>query len=267
VGAVGVKRGTPEHPKTRRLARRLNLETWGAVGVLESLWHWAAKFARRGDIGRHDDADIAEGIGWRGDPATLIEALIAERWIDANDTYRLVIHDWHIHADDAVKKTLERAGETFATGENPRRDAVEPPSRRQGDKVSLARGRGKGKGKALAEASTASGFDRFWAAYPRRVKKPDALKAFGKLAPDVPLVDAMVAAIEAQKSWPQWQRDDGQFIPYPASWLNGRGWEDEAPETRPALLTPRGQTTAAAARAWLDRQQLEPTATAVPKLA
>jgi hypothetical protein len=27
----------------------------------------------------------------------------------------------------------------------------------------------------------------------------------------------------------EWRKDNGQFIPYPASWLNAGGWDDEAP--------------------------------------
>lgn len=37
----------------------------------------------------------------------------------------------------------------------------------------------------------------------------------------------MLKAIEVQKKSDQWQRDNGQYIPYPATWLNGRRWEDE----------------------------------------
>lgn len=37
----------------------------------------------------------------------------------------------------------------------------------------------------------------------------------------------MAAALERDKRSRDWQRDDGAYIPYPASWLNGRRWEDE----------------------------------------
>lgn len=70
-------------------------------------------------------------------------------------------------------------------------------------------------------------FDRFWAAYPRKTAKPDAKKAFLKLKPDDDLLQTMLDAIEKQKQTSQWQESGGQFIPYPASWLNGRRWEDE----------------------------------------
>lgn len=80
-----------------------------------------------------------------------------------------------------------------------------------------------------------SGFDRFWEAYPRRVGKQDALKAWGQLAPDDDLVDLIVAGVERWKTCDQWTRDGGKFICYPATFLRGRRWEeDDNPDVPPA---------------------------------
>lgn len=70
-------------------------------------------------------------------------------------------------------------------------------------------------------------FDEFWQTYPKRVGKEAARKAFCKLKPDALLSARMVQAIERQKQTDQWQRDGGQFIPNPATWLNQKRWEDE----------------------------------------
>lgn len=70
-------------------------------------------------------------------------------------------------------------------------------------------------------------FDLFWGAYPRKVSKADARKAFAKLNPDAALVEDMLRALDWQKRLPEWTRDGGQFVPYPATWLNSRRWEDE----------------------------------------
>ena len=72
-------------------------------------------------------------------------------------------------------------------------------------------------------------FDRFWAAYPRKVAKPDARKKFEKLNPDGHLLEVMLQAIERQKKSEQWTKDGGQFIPYPSTWIHQRRWEDETP--------------------------------------
>lgn len=70
-------------------------------------------------------------------------------------------------------------------------------------------------------------FARFWTAYPRKAGKGAAERAFQKCRPDVRLLTAMLDALEAQKRSGQWQREDGRFIPHPATWLNQRRWEDE----------------------------------------
>lgn len=76
-----------------------------------------------------------------------------------------------------------------------------------------------------------SDFELFWAAYPKKVGKADAMKAFAKIR-DVD-VQTMIAAIEAQKKSRQWQKDDGQYIPNPSTWLNQGRWQDEVmPETK-----------------------------------
>lgn len=70
-------------------------------------------------------------------------------------------------------------------------------------------------------------FDEFWAAYPKKKGKDSAKKAWKKLKPDEELAEKILRAIEQQKTSKDWQKDGGQFIPYPATWLNGRRWEDE----------------------------------------
>lgn len=79
-----------------------------------------------------------------------------------------------------------------------------------------------------------SGFDRFWEAYPRRVGKQDALKAWGRLNPDDALVDLIVAGVERWKTCDLWTRDGGKFICYPATFIRGRRWEeDDHPDVQP----------------------------------
>ncbi len=70
-------------------------------------------------------------------------------------------------------------------------------------------------------------FERFWAIYPKKRNKGDAWKAWRALKPSEELVAAILAAVERAKASVQWRKDEGQFIPYPASWLRARGFEDE----------------------------------------
>lgn len=81
-----------------------------------------------------------------------------------------------------------------------------------------------------ASESAEDGFATFWQQYPRKVAKPQALKAWKKIKPAGQLLANLMAALEKQKASADWQKDGGQFIPHPATWLNGRRWEDEAPQ-------------------------------------
>jgi hypothetical protein len=70
------------------------------------------------------------------------------------------------------------------------------------------------------------GFESFWSAYPRKVAKQDALKAWRKIKAPPDVQDEILNALERRKESPEWQKDNGQFIPHAATWLNGKRWED-----------------------------------------
>ena len=70
-------------------------------------------------------------------------------------------------------------------------------------------------------------FDEFWAAYPKHIAKKPARRAWDKLHADRDLLDALLTALEWQTRTEAWQRDGGRYVPNPATWLNGRRWEDE----------------------------------------
>jgi uncharacterized protein YdaU (DUF1376 family) len=80
---------------------------------------------------------------------------------------------------------------------------------------------------ALSRAKSAEGFDEFWHAYPKKRSKEAALKAWKKLKPGKQLKDQIIEAVNRQAKDPDWHRENGQYIPYPASWLNAGGWQDE----------------------------------------
>jgi hypothetical protein len=81
--------------------------------------------------------------------------------------------------------------------------------------------------KPLAQPSAcASLFSRFWQAYPKKRSKGDAEKAWKAIKPDEHLLAIMLAAVQRAKTREDWIKDGGEFIPYPASWLRAKGWED-----------------------------------------
>lgn len=105
-----------------------------------------------------------------------------------------------------------------------------PPRVKDASPRVLGEGRKEGrKGKEPASV-TRERFEEFWDAYPRKRSKGQAEKAWSKLKPDEQLHDRIMRAVEQAKTSVEWTKDNGQFIPYPSSWLNAKGWEDEMDE-------------------------------------
>ena len=82
------------------------------------------------------------------------------------------------------------------------------------------------KDKVVGADGVIADFEDFWKAYPKKVGKKDARAAFLKVS--VP-VQTLLDALEKQKQSDQWSRENGRFVPNPATWLSQQRWEDELP--------------------------------------
>lgn len=130
-----MKSGAVHHIKMKRLRRLLSVRPYEAVGIMESIWHVTAENAPDGGLGKFSDEEIAEEIGWEGDPAALVNALVEAGWLDRDgETYfgersRLAVHDWRDHMPEYLKERLrkqvmrDRKREIRTCGDN-RRDSV-----------------------------------------------------------------------------------------------------------------------------------------------
>ena len=63
-----MKRGTPDHPKMRALARALCVSRAHAVGIMECLWHFTANYAPNGSLAKFTEEEIAEAVTWEDAP-------------------------------------------------------------------------------------------------------------------------------------------------------------------------------------------------------
>lgn len=68
-------------------------------------------------------------------------------------------------------------------------------------------------------------FEKFWELYPTRKGKGEAWKLWQRL--DSSERQVILSCLPEHTKQEQWVRDGGKFIPYPATWLNQRRWEDE----------------------------------------
>ncbi len=71
-------------------------------------------------------------------------------------------------------------------------------------------------------------FELFWREYPRRVARVSARKAFKRAWQKVD-IDELLAAVKRAKKSPAWSKSGGEYVPYPATFLNQERWLDWAP--------------------------------------
>lgn len=78
-------------------------------------------------------------------------------------------------------------------------------------------------------------FDKFWEAYPKKVGKQDARRSYERATKGKGPIfkNNILKALEDQKQSDQWTRENGRFIPNPATWLNQGRWDDELEKAEP----------------------------------
>ncbi len=69
-------------------------------------------------------------------------------------------------------------------------------------------------------------FDKFWAAYPKKVSKADARKAWVQTKHLRPDTESLIKTLMDHCRTEQWMANGGSYIPYAATWLRGERWED-----------------------------------------
>lgn len=185
----------------------------------------------------HDDALIAARIGMPAKDFAKHRAILLRGWWLAEDgrlyhdtiTER-VLHMLSKRANDAQRAANRRernASHAEVTRDADVTHAEVPPefdTKHQAPKKTIeAKASHPGKpGDAM--------FDAFWQAYPRKVGKDAARKAFDKRKPDAALLALMLAAVAKQARSDAWLKDGGDYIPHPATWLNQGRWMDEDTE-------------------------------------
>lgn len=92
-------------------------------------------------------------------------------------------------------------------------------------------------------------FARFYAAYPRKLGKQAAVKAWNKAVKGGVAPEVILRGIEQQAEI--LERRERQFVPHPATWLNQGRWEDDPDELDDGGGVVAGSRIVAPARSWL----------------
>ncbi|WP_224788411.1 YdaU family protein [Pseudomonas fluorescens] len=169
-----------------------------------------------------------------------------ERWPSVADTLSEFFHvtethwvQFRVEADlEAVNSkvvTASNAGKASARAKalkkqqelNDRSTNVDDPLQRNGNHKDTDTDTDTDKNKNNTPPMVDDLFPKFWKMYPNKKGKAAAEKAWKKLKVTADLFGQIAEGLAAQVVCEAWVKDGGQFIPHPATWLNGKRWEDE----------------------------------------
>ena len=77
------------------------------------------------------------------------------------------------------------------------------------------------------EIKYSDSFEEFWKVYPKKIGKGAAYKSWKIIKPSDVLKEKIINAVKMQCNSIQWQKEGGQYIPNPSTWLNQERWNDE----------------------------------------
>lgn len=165
--------------------------------------------------------------------ARLSRGLQITRYEVTGKRYLLVTNfDNHQKVDRPGKSRYPRPEELPTSGDDGPKFGHPDDSRDLRDSLDAGEGekgrRGEGEKHSATPASQPDLFDAFWDAYPRKVGKAAAEKAWPKAVKKLDAERLVKAAGYWAGLW-QHAKTDKQFIPHPATWLNGKRWDDEPP--------------------------------------
>jgi len=143
------------------------------------------------------------------------------------------------HKQDVNKNTDQTHTYPSAMGECAKNDL--PNETDNAKKPNRKERKPKNKGSDDMSEPMRQSFETFWESYPRKISKGTARKAWLNLNPSSELLTKMLSSIRRAKTCDNWIREGGRYIPYPASWLNAEGWEDEIPSQTQGNSPPANQ--------------------------
>lgn len=228
--------GTVTDPKWRIVAKRAshvmsrNVTVGHVVAVWSAMLENASQANPRGSLVGWCDEDIAVAFDLDEAEVAAIREAMQEKTLDGNDLIawnRRQIKQEDAKAADRKKRQRER--EKSQIGNVTKVDVTEchGVSRDVTRETETETETDKSKSNIAHRSAERMFEDQFWPAYPRKVGKENALKSFVKLRPDDDMLAVMLKALTAQAASEQWRKDK-QFIPHPATWINGKRWQDEA---------------------------------------
>lgn len=213
-----VELDTADKPEVQYIAGTLGIDPDAVLGKLFRVWAWFDKHTENGNAVGVTYSFIDRITNVTG----FAEAMALAGWLSQSG-HTLVLPKFDRHNGKTAKNralTNERVAKSRIL-KRESNDECNAPT------VTKTVTREEKRREEKKKETTSVGFADFWAAYPRKIAKGEAEKAWSKLKPSPGLTTKIVSAVNAAAGCEQWARDGGKFIPHPATWLNGKRWEDE----------------------------------------
>jgi len=214
------------HPKVFRMVSALRADRLRVIGGLHVAWSIFDTHSADGVLHGYTTHAMDAVIGWPG----FTQAMVDVEWADIDEHGSLVMPRFDEHNGASAKR---RANDSERKRESRKANSVRNPSASDADKMRTREEKRREEKEQDQKPSPSCDdgdlFARFWKLYPRKVGKANAEKAWSKLKVDADLFERMASALAAWAVSPDWTKDGGQFIPHPATWLNGKRWDDELP--------------------------------------
>ena len=237
-----------QHPKLKRLMRALGISAPDAIGRLHLLWWWVMNYAQDGDLSNFEPEDIADAMMWDGDPQRLVDALVEcggnkYGFLEFSEDGGLRIHDWMEHGGkylenqqkDAERKRQSRQKDVQRTSGGQVEDVQwtsdvrKEEKRKEENRKDTTPPTPPSQGGVRAGGEYSPAFELFWSAYPRKVQKQTAFKAWLGVVRHGTKPEDLTQAAAAYHTAGLKHGTPPDKILHPATFLHEDRWKDWLP--------------------------------------
>lgn len=207
----------PTDPKWRTISKASGQRIGDVMAVYVHMLVCASNATERGRTQSFNSEDVASALDLDTEQVEQIIAAMQGRVLDGD-----LLKGWENRQVAREDGSAERAKAW--------REAQKAASERAPNTTERKRTPDKDKDKDKEKnKDTSSAFVVFWNAYPKKEAKKDAAAVFAKLNPSPELLASILAALATKSASFDWTKEDGKYIPLPATWLRAERWNDEAP--------------------------------------
>lgn len=211
----------PDKPEVHRIAGILGIDPDAVVGKLLRVWAW---------FDQHTENGNAHGVTYSFiDRITCVsgfaEAMCLSGWLEQNDMV-LSLPKFDRHSSQSAKTRATTSNRVKKHRKETKQECnaqtvTQPlPEKRREENI---------KPRRKASPAECELFSKFYAEYPRKEAKANALKAWAKLQPD----ERVLACDSVGKYARAMSGREPQYIAMPASWINAKRWQDESFSLQP----------------------------------